>query len=68
MKNLSLAILLLLSGITVSCNKDKNESNGDFVDIPEGYTLVWSDEFKGSSIDLNNWDYETGKATRSSMI
>ena len=63
MKNLSLAILLLLSGITVSCNKDKNESNGDFVDIPEGYTLVWSDEFKGSSIDLNNWDYETGDGT-----
>jgi hypothetical protein len=25
-----------------------------------GYTLVWSDEFNGSSINTNNWNYETG--------
>jgi len=25
-----------------------------------GYTLAWSDEFSGSSVDLNNWNYESG--------
>ncbi len=25
-----------------------------------GYTLVWSDEFSGNSLDLNNWNQETG--------
>ncbi len=24
------------------------------------YTLVWSDEFDGSSVNLNNWTFETG--------
>lgn len=41
-----------------------------FVDVPEegyitpdsytGYTLNWSDEFSGTSIDLNNWTHELG--------
>jgi beta-glucanase (GH16 family) len=25
-----------------------------------GYTLAWSDEFNGNSIDENNWSFETG--------
>lgn len=25
-----------------------------------GYSLVWSDEFNGNSVDLNNWTFETG--------
>ncbi len=25
-----------------------------------GYTLVWNDEFSGSSINTNNWNFETG--------
>ncbi len=25
-----------------------------------GYTLVWSDEFSGGSIDQNNWSFESG--------
>ena len=27
---------------------------------PEGMTLVWSDEFDGTDIDLNNWTHELG--------
>lgn len=26
----------------------------------EGYTLVWSDEFDGDSLDLTKWDYQIG--------
>jgi beta-glucanase (GH16 family) len=28
-----------------------------------GYTLAWSDEFSGSSLDLNSWNQETGNGT-----
>jgi len=27
---------------------------------PDGYTLRWSDEFNGSELNSNNWNYETG--------
>lgn len=27
-----------------------------------GYTLVWSDEFSGSTIDATNWSFETGNS------
>lgn len=26
--------------------------------IPEGYSLVWSDEFSGGEVDPRNWDFE----------
>jgi len=28
-----------------------------------GYTLVWKDEFEGSTLDLNNWNQETGNGS-----
>lgn len=28
-----------------------------------GYSLVWSDEFNGSSLDLNSWNHEQGNGT-----
>ncbi len=28
--------------------------------VREGYTLVWNDEFDGSGLDLNNWNFEIG--------
>jgi beta-glucanase (GH16 family) len=59
-KNITPAILLLLFGIAVSCNKNDNE---DPIEVPEGYSLVWSDEFNGPTIDLNNWNYQTGDGT-----
>lgn len=31
------------------------------ITVPEGYRLVWNDEFEsGAGPDLNNWKYETG--------
>ena len=34
--------------------------NGDTGAQAEGYTLVWSDEFDGSSLDMDKWSYELG--------
>ena len=28
--------------------------------VPDGYKLVWSDEFEGSSIDNSKWTYDLG--------
>lgn len=29
----------------------------------DGYQLVWSDEFEGESLNLDNWTYETGRGS-----
>jgi beta-glucanase (GH16 family) len=47
-----------------SCKDDDPQSpNGGNNNDPEGYTLVWSDEFNGESIDASKWVYETGDGT-----
>ena len=28
-----------------------------------GYTLAWSDEFSGSELDVNSWNYEVGNGS-----
>ncbi|MBN23551.1 MAG: glucan endo-1,3-beta-D-glucosidase [Alteromonadaceae bacterium] len=33
-------------------------TNGDDVITPQGWNLVWSDEFSGTSIDQNKWTHE----------
>lgn len=40
-----------------SCSKSTDPENGLKT---SGYELVWNDEFNGSSLDLNKWNYETG--------
>jgi beta-glucanase (GH16 family) len=30
------------------------------IEAPEGYELVWADEFDGDEIDLENWTYDLG--------
>lgn len=59
-KKFTLALIMLLSGILLSCNKNDND---DSIEVPEGYSLVWSDEFSGPSIDLSKWSYQTGDGT-----
>jgi len=56
--------LSLLAGLLLiaSCGND-DENPGEVFDIPEGYSLVWQDEFNSTSIDMTNWGYETGDGT-----
>jgi len=65
-------MILLLPGLfAVSCKKsDTNNNNVVIPVIPKDtvktitdtttFKLVWSDEFNGTSVDPNNWNFETG--------
>ena len=57
------------TGIATIINDDENGGGGGGGNDDEGYTtpdsypglsLVWSDEFNGSSLSQGNWTYETG--------
>ncbi len=48
----------------LSCSKDdSNDDPNNQIIIPDGYSLVWSDEFDSPSINMANWQYETGDGT-----
>ena len=54
--------LLFISLVLLySCDKDEASLPGQ--NAYSGYTLEWSDEFDGDSIDSNNWTYELGDGT-----
>lgn len=53
----------LINCMFLSCSKEDVTDPNNQIDIPEGFSLVWSDEFKNSSIDMVNWQYETGDGT-----
>jgi beta-glucanase (GH16 family) len=63
MKNLKPAIIvlsLLALPIFFCSKKDKNPTKSDENDIPtpEGWELVWHDEFDGTAIDPKKWEHE----------
>jgi len=63
-KALYFIYLSLTSIIFLSCNKnDENLNPDEQADVPEGYSLVWSDEFNAETINAANWQYETGDGT-----
>ena len=40
---------------------DSGSTSGDDIVYPSGYnTLLWQDEFSGSSVDNSKWDYDIG--------
>jgi beta-glucanase (GH16 family) len=45
-----------------SCNKNE-PGPADEIDIPEGYVLIWNDEFNNGQIDSQKWNFETGDGT-----
>ncbi len=59
-----LAIFSLIFTTIFSCDKNNdNEEPENQISVPEGYTLVWSDEFNDESINMGDWHYETGDGT-----
>lgn len=59
-------LLMLLCGSCLlwgACSTDDDPGTGSAITEYEGFTLVWSDEFEGASLDRSNWTFETGDGT-----
>ena len=59
-----LGIFLMLTVFMSSCDEETlppEEENP--INIPDGYTLTWSDEFDDAAINTNHWKYEIGDGT-----
>lgn len=54
------AITLLLPGLIVSCSPTQAMLSPTPIVAPEGWNLIWHDEFDGSSIDPANWSFDIG--------
>jgi beta-glucanase (GH16 family) len=57
---------LSAKGTIITENGTNLPTNNDGYSTPlsqPGYTLVWNDEFNGSSLDLNVWNQETGNGS-----
>ncbi|MFY0607208.1 MAG: glycoside hydrolase family 16 protein [Cyclobacteriaceae bacterium] len=63
MKQLSTLALLIWIALLTSCSEDKMEAQEETIEVPDGYTLIWQDEFDETSIDATKWTYETGDGT-----
>lgn len=50
-----------LSSSTQLALTQKTSSTGDAMFVPEGYSLFWSDEFEGNSLDASSWTCEIGR-------
>lgn len=53
-------VALLLIGFGVSCSPVTFGSKSTPIVAPEGWNLIWHDEFDGSKIDTANWTYDLG--------
>jgi len=65
----SFIILLLPAVVLLSCSKKSDTGNNVYIPPPVDttkttdtttYTLLWSDEFNGTSVDQTKWNFETG--------
>src|SRR5689334_8850488 len=60
------AVIMALLVFTASCKKDLNKSSSDSkidptqVSTPRAGTLIWSDEFNGTSVNTANWNIDNG--------
>nr|WP_319509987.1 glycoside hydrolase family 16 protein [uncultured Draconibacterium sp.] len=61
MKNL---IIISIAFLFASCKINNGKQTASQVENQDEWTLVWSDEFDGDSIDANNWNFALWKAGR----
>ncbi len=62
MRNFTLLFLAISIGHLLACDSADPKPE-DQIEIPEGYELVWSDEFDDPEINVDLWTYETGDGT-----
>jgi beta-glucanase (GH16 family) len=56
----TIVITLSLIAFGVSCSPASFGSKSTTIVAPEGWNLIWHDEFDGSKIDTANWTYDLG--------
>ena len=56
-----ISVTLIASSILAGCSKQNAASK---VKAPEGWHLVWNDEFNGKEIDLTKWDFQLGTGSQ----
>ena len=52
--------LLLFALVVAGCDNSVEQAIPDAEATPDGWELVWADEFDGSSLDLSKWEYQIG--------
>ena len=60
-----LAYALALCSLSFMAKQAHSESQPESSAIPEGYKLVWSDEFQGTELDTNKWAFRVDNKHRS---
>lgn len=56
----TIVIFLVLIGFGVSCAQVSPKSEATPIASPDGWKLVWHDEFDGKAVDTQNWTYDLG--------
>ena len=62
MKRILFSLLAISLLLIYSCEKDEKDPIST-TETPQGYTMVWSDEFNDPNIMMTHWNYETGDGT-----
>lgn len=62
MKFVNSGLLLIFLSVLFSCNKSDVAPEIQ-IDVPDGYSLVWQDEFNQAAINSDKWIYEVGNGT-----
>ena len=57
---LAFGLLAIGAGVAVGCDNSVDQVAPDPMATPDGWTLVWSDEFDGSEVDETKWSITSG--------
>lgn len=53
-------LLILIGHILAACTQPLLPAQATPITLPEGWDLIWHDEFDSTSIDTSNWTYDLG--------
>ena len=53
-------LLILIGHILAACTQPLLPAQATPITLPEGWDLIWHDEFDGKAIDTSNWTYDLG--------
>ncbi|MEP0546030.1 MAG: glycoside hydrolase family 16 protein [Rhodothermales bacterium] len=56
----ALALVAVLIAFGTGCDNSVDQTFPDPLETPEGWTLVWADEFDGTELDASKWEAQLG--------